>query len=227
LIPASPKNPTPIHIHVYHESVRVTYDQVVELVPKLLTPASPLCPKPDIVLHIGLAAGRNFFALEQGSSGRGYDKIPDVDGKRFPDSSMEAAFPPSEFPDALNTTFDTSDIVARWKVALGYSSIEANAQDDGVPDVRLSFDAGNFLCGFIYYNSLAHYFSIKEDERPVAFMHVPDLSFSEEKTREGREVAIALIKALVESRRKNGVVRQSQEAVSGESLVDKMDNNFA
>jgi pyroglutamyl-peptidase len=56
---------------------------------------------------------------------------------------------------------------------------------------------------------------------------VPDLSFSEEKTREGREVAIALIKALVESRRKNGVVRQSQEAVSGESLVDKMDNNFA
>jgi pyroglutamyl-peptidase len=212
---------------VHHEPVRVTYDQVVELVPKLLTPALPLCPQPDIVLHIGLAAGRKFFALEQGSSGRGYDKIPDVDGKRFPNSSMEAKFPPSEFPDVLNTSFDTSDVVARWKTNLGYSPVEGNAKEEDVPDVRLSFDAGNFLCGFIYYNSLAHYFSIKEDERPVAFMHVPDLSFSEDKTREGREVAIALIKALVESRRKNGVVRQSQETVSGESLTDKMDNNFA
>jgi pyroglutamyl-peptidase len=205
---------------VYHELIRVTYERVVELVPKLLTPASPLCPQPDMVLHIGLAA------LEQGSSGQGYDKIPDVDGKRFPNSSMEAKFPPSEFPDALNTSFDTSDVVARWKKELGYSSAEGNAEIEGLPDVQLSFDAGNFLCGFIYYNSLAHYFSIKEDERPVAFMHVPDLSYSDEKTQEGQEVAIALIKALVESRRKHGVVRQSQETISDESLVDKMDNNF-
>jgi pyroglutamyl-peptidase len=212
---------------VYHEPIRVTYERVVELVPKLLTPASPLCPQPDIVLHIGLAAGRKFFALEQGSSGQGYDKIPDVDGKRFPNSSMEAKFPPSEFPDALNTSFDTSDVVARWKKELGYSSAEGNAEIEGLPDVQLSFDAGNFLCGFIYYNSLAHYFSIKEDERPVAFMHVPDLSYSDEKTQEGQEVAIALIKALVESRRKHGVVRQSQETISDESPVDKMDNNFA
>jgi pyroglutamyl-peptidase len=212
---------------VYHEAVRVTYDHVVGLVPKLLTPGSSLCPQPDITLHIGLAAGRKFFALEQGSSRLGYDKIPDVDGKRFPDSSMKATFPPSEFPDVLNTSFDTSDVVARWKANLGYSSVEGHASDDDAPDVRLSTDAGNFLCGFIYYNSLAHYFSIKNDERPVAFMHVPDLSYSEDKTREGREVAIALIKALVESRRKNGVVRKSQEVFSGESLIDKMDNNFA
>jgi pyroglutamyl-peptidase len=220
-------NVTPIHVHVYHEPVRVAYDHVVELVPKLLTPKSPLCPQPDITLHIGLAAGRKFFALEQGSSRREYDKIPDVDGKRFSDSSTEAIFPRSKFPDLLNTSFDTSDVVARWKASLGYSSVEGTAEDEDAPDVRLSTDAGNFLCGFIYYNSLAHYFSINNDERPVAFMHVPDLSYSEDKTREGREVAIALIKALVESRRKNGVARKSQETVSGGSFVDRTDNNFA
>jgi pyroglutamyl-peptidase len=229
LIPASPKNLTPIHIHVHHEAIRVSYNHVADLVPKLLPPNNPLYPQPDIILHIGLAAGRNFFTLEQGAHGRGFDKIPDVDGERFPDSSAEARFPSSKFPGVLKTSFDTSDVLARWKANLGYSSVEGNAEDEDAPDVRLSPDAGNFLCGFIYYNSLAHYFSIKEDERPVAFMHVPDLSSSEDKMREGLEVAIALIKALVESKRKNGVVDlgKSQNQRREEKIVDQTDNNFA
>ena len=174
--------------------------------PKLLPPGNPLYPPPDIILHIGLAAGRDYFTLEQGAHGRGFDKIPDVDGERFPDSTAEKKFPSSKFPTVLKTSFDTSDVLARWKANLGYASVEGNAEDEDAPDVRLSPDAGNFLCGFIYYNSLAHYFSIKEDERPVAFMHVPDLTYSEDKLREGWEVAVALIKALVESKRKNGAV---------------------
>lgn len=76
--------------------------------------------------------------------------------------------------------------------------------------MRVNPDAGNFLCGFIYYNSLAWYHqrsssTSSPDEKPVIFMHVPDLSGSEAKLLEGREVAVALIKALVESRRKAGV----------------------
>jgi hypothetical protein len=129
-----------------------------------------------------------------------------VDGERFLDSKAEEIFPSSKFPAVLKTSFDTSDVLARWKANLGYSSVEGRGSDEDAPDVRLSPDAGNFLCGFIYYNSLAHYFSIKEDERPVAFLHVPDLIYSEDKLREGWEVAVALIKALVESKRKNGVI---------------------
>jgi pyroglutamyl-peptidase len=188
-----------------------------------------------VILHIGLAAGRDFFALEQGAHGRGYDKIPDVDGARFSDTTAELTFPSATFPRVLKTSFDTSDVLARWKANLGYSSVEGNAEDDDAPDVRLSPDAGNFLCGFIYYNSLAHYFSIKHDERPVAFMHVPDLSSSEDKLREGREVAIALIKALVESKRKRGTVNigrsqnggEEEEEMTNGKVAAQTDNNFA
>jgi pyroglutamyl-peptidase len=186
-------------------------------------------PKPDITLHIGLAAGRNYFTLEQGAHGRGFDKIPDVDGERFSDKAAEKRFPSSKYPSVLKTSFDTSDVLARWKANLGYTSVEGSAEDEDMPDVRLSPDAGNFLCGFIYYNSLAHYYSIKEEERPVAFLHVPDLSSSQDKMREGWEIAVALIKALVESRRYNGIV----EAGNGTHEKDKdmagnqTDNNFA
>jgi pyroglutamyl-peptidase len=228
LIPASPKNATPIHIHVHHEAVRVAYNNVVDLVPKLLPPGNPLFPEPDVVLHIGLAAGRKFFTLEQGAHGRGFDKIADVDGERFPDSRAEKTFPSSKYPTVLKTSFDTSDVLARWKANLGYTSVEGNAEDDDAPDVRLSPDAGNYLCGFIYYNSLAHYFSIKDDYRPVAFMHVPDLSHSEDKQREGWEIAVALIKALVESKRKNGAIDASkiQDEARHGSRGDQVDDTF-
>jgi pyroglutamyl-peptidase len=229
LIPASPNNKTPIHIHVHHEPVRVAYNHVLGLVPSLLPPANPMYPKPDIILHIGLAAGRNYFTLEQGAHGRGFDKTADVDGQRFSDKLAEEAFPSSKFPTVLKTSFDTSDVLSRWKENLGYSFVDENAESEGLPDVRLNPDAGNFLCGFIYYNSLAHYFSIKEDEQPVVFMHVPDLSSSGDKLEEGWKIAVALIKALVESRRLKGVVhaRHNDHGEEEEKRTAPADNNFA
>jgi hypothetical protein len=183
------------------------------------------------VLHIGLAAGRNYFAIEQGSQGRGYGKIPDVDGQRFEDSEMEKRFPSSKYPHKLTTSFDTSKVLAHWKGNLGYTSVDGTTTDKGRPDVRISTDAGNFLCGFIYYNSLAHYFNIKEDERPVVFLHVPDLSSSQDKLREGWETTVALIKALVESRREAGGKltdgdKKDERQVNGKEEVHT-DNNFA
>lgn len=113
---------------------------------------------------------------------------------------------------------------------MGYRSVDGNAAIEELPDVRLSPDAGNFLCGFTYFNSLAHYYTIKEDEMPVVFLHVPDLSSSEGKLREGWEVTVALIKALVESRRKLGVIREPIEVQTGTYQEIKRadtDNNFA
>lgn len=226
LIPASEDNPTPIHIHVHHEAVRVAYNHVVNLIPRLLPPANPMHPKPDIILHIGLAAGRPFYTLERGAHGRGFGAIPDVDGERFPDDVAEGRFPRDIFPTILHTSFDTDDVVARWRENLEYAS--ANTQQEGPLDVRLSPDAGNFLCGFTYYNSLAHYYHMSEDERPVAFLHVPDLSGSIEQLVNGRGVTIALIKALVESRRQVGVVDALEKVSSKEQgAVADTDVNFA
>lgn len=194
-------------------------------------------PSPDIILHIGLAAGRNYYAIEQGSRSRGYGNIADVDRQRFDDESTEKQFPASKFPSTLTTSFDTADVLACWKESLKSSSSPSSSSSSSEtgstkgPDVRVSTDAGNFLCGFIYYNSLAHYYSIKGDERPVIFLHVPDLTSSEEKMKEGWEVTVALIKALVESRRKAGGVivdgeKRSQETQNGTDGV-QTDNNFA
>lgn len=57
-------------------------------------------------------------------------------------------------------------------------------------------------------------------------MHVPDLSASEAKLHEGWEVAVALIKALVESRRKVGVGKgEKKGGVAGQE--DDARNNTA
>lgn len=238
LIPATASNPTPIHIHVHHEPVRVAYSTVTSLVPKLLPPGNPMHPAPSIVLHLGLAAGRTFFALEKGAHGRGYGEIPDVDGEIFTDHSAESQFPRSEFPPALQTGFDTEDVLVRWKAYLdqgitgtGGEVAVAAEKMQRRPDVRLSDDAGNFMCGFIYWNSLAHYYSLDGKGLPVAFMHVPDLTGSQERLDMGREVAVTLIKALVESKRK---VRLSQNAEGvaewtdqGEDERAETDVNFA
>lgn len=212
----------------------MAYRHVVDLVPKLLPSLVYDDTQPEVVLHIGLAAGRNFFAIEQGAHGRGYGEIPDVDGERYYDAIAEARFPSAKFPKVLKTSFDTSDVLARWKANLGYPSGEGKRENGDAPDVQISQDAGNFLCGFIYFNSLAHYFSIKEDERPVAFLHVPDLSYSEEKIKEGREIAIALIKALVESKRKNGFIdtrgtdaQEERGTHTDAKSGNQTDNNFA
>ncbi|KAF1993288.1 peptidase C15, pyroglutamyl peptidase I-like protein [Amniculicola lignicola CBS 123094] len=241
LLPASQDNPTPIHIRVHHAPVRVAYDNVLELVPSLLPPTNKLYPTPSIILHIGLAAGRTFYTLENGAHGRGYGAIPDVDGGRFTDKAAEEHFPPSEFPTALQTSFQSEDVLERWRTNLGYGTPHSDDLKELKPDVRISQDAGNFMCGFIYWNSLAHYFSLKQDERPVMFLHVPDLTTEdggksvEEKLKVGREVAIALIKALVESKRTKGIidaagrsrVMTEEEEVGKERAAAGTDVNFA
>lgn len=215
---------------MHHEPIRVAYNTVVDLVPGLHDPARANQPKPDITLHIGLAAGRDFYTLERGAHGTGYGAIPDVDGLRFSDEQSEAKFPRDLFPPVLQTSFHVDDVVARWKKNLG---VHAASLDDPIdeersaPDVRPSPDAGNFMCGFIYYNSLAHYYHVKEDERPVAFMHVPDLSHDDKKLEMGKEVAVALIKALVQSRKETGVVDVGVQGKGGPAIAAGMDVNFA
>jgi pyrrolidone-carboxylate peptidase len=64
-------------------------------------------------------------------------------------------------------------------------------------DVRISEDAGRYLCDFIYYSSLAH-LTKKKEERRVVFLHVP-VESDESAIKTGVDVTIELIRAIVRS----------------------------
>lgn len=159
-----------------------------EIVPRLLSTREY-----DIILHIGLAAGRKHFTLERQSFREPYWRIKDVEGKVFSKEKTEKVF--KGCPAELKPTFDCEDVWRRWRSELSATCPEA--------DIRPSDDPGSFLCGFIYYMSMSWFWKRKSEERPVMFLHVPDCP--EEKDIEvGRQVAVALIRALVESREKIG-----------------------
>jgi pyrrolidone-carboxylate peptidase len=64
-------------------------------------------------------------------------------------------------------------------------------------DLRISEDPGRYLCDFIYYSSLAHLYKA-DRRRNVVFLHVPS-DASDAYVTQGRELALNLIRALVES----------------------------
>ncbi|KAG9197288.1 hypothetical protein G6514_001927, partial [Epicoccum nigrum] len=217
LLPASPQHPTPIQITVHHEPIRVSYRHVARALPSLLdrNPA-------DIILHMGLAASRSFFALEQGAHTRGYGATADVDGRVYPDADAETLFPATEVPRVLQTGFDVEDVLGRWKAEIACLAGGGEGEGEGRTalagvDVRTNPDAGNFLCGFLYANALARSYRTtssngeeaeEKADAPVAFLHVPDLSNRRDGrggVELGRAVVIALLRALVESWRLKGV----------------------
>jgi hypothetical protein len=63
--------------------------------------------------------------------------------------------------------------------------------------LHISRDAGHFLCDFIYFSSLAYLFK-RDEQRRVVFLHVPS-DASKEAVARGKDVALRLIGALVES----------------------------
>jgi pyroglutamyl-peptidase len=149
-----------------------------------------------MILHIGLAAGRNFYTLERQSPRGPFDQFADVDGRVF--SALQASHLFAGCPAILKPTFDTDDLWRRWRTNVY----------DLTADLRPSDDPGRYLCGFIYYVSMAWFMKRKDEykgERPVVFLHVPDLP-SEAQVAQGREVAVGLIKGMVGSRLKLGVV---------------------
>jgi len=65
--------------------------------------------------------------------------------------------------------------------------------------VRVSEDAGRYLCDFTYYTSLLQYWRRdRGGERPVVFLHVPGGTGEGDLVR-GRRVVVALIRALAEA----------------------------
>jgi len=73
-------------------------------------------------------------------------------------------------------------------------------------DVRISEDAGRYLCDFIYFSSLAH-LTKKNEERRVVFLHVP-VDSTEEAIKTGVAVTVELIRTLVQSERLNKAAKK-------------------
>jgi pyroglutamyl-peptidase len=94
----------------------------------------------------------------------------------------------SKSPERLNSSLDVDEVLSLWRVNIG--KVQA--------DIRASDDVGSYVCGFIYYQSLEHFWKKGDDNRPVLFMHVPPLPKTED-VKTGVDIAIGLLQAVAET----------------------------
>lgn len=91
----------------------MAYHPVFNLIPQLYAENDF-----DLVLHIGVAAGRDYFAVEQSSSqsvnqNYGYQNSPDVDNKYFTVAEQTAAW--ADQPITIETDLDLPQVVELWQ----------------------------------------------------------------------------------------------------------------
>ncbi|GJC83953.1 pyrrolidone-carboxylate peptidase [Colletotrichum liriopes] len=204
--PSSAGRPLPpVRILVHPEAIRVNYQTVRALVPQLWDPATH--PRIDAAVHIGMAGPRLFYSVERRGHRDGYS-FPDVDGNRLEDDDRRREEGTSGYGTACRPRSRRGSIWRRcWS---GGGGIEGS-------DLRISEDAGHYLCDFIYFSSLAHLWKAQKHRR-VTFLHVPS-DASEESVARGTDLAIQLIRSIAESelrRRSKGI---EEEVVSKDDKI--------
>lgn len=102
----------------------------------------------------------------------------------------------TSLPGVLHPTVDMQRLLRNW-----------DAEMKPKCDLRVSNDAGRYLCEFIYYCSLAHRELSREGQGKVLFLHVPPYS-DEAGMTGGVKVVIALCKAIVYEMMERGEVRR-------------------
>ncbi|KAK4464159.1 hypothetical protein QBC42DRAFT_337110 [Cladorrhinum samala] len=181
----------PIRLLVHPEPIHVSYRTVRSLVPTLHS------QKPDIVVHVGMAGPRAYYSIERRGHRDGY-QMQDVDGKYLADyedvNSDDWVW--KDLPEEIETDFDCEDVLRKWK---NYSPRYS--------DLRISEDAGHYLCDFIYFSSLAELYKKGKREgegggegevrKKVIFLHVPS-DASEGAVLRGRELLLQLVRGVVE-----------------------------
>ncbi|KAK8181765.1 uncharacterized protein BKA78DRAFT_51001 [Phyllosticta capitalensis] len=217
--PSDPTSPR-IRLIIHPSPLPVAYHPVATLVPTILSAQNP-----DLVLHLGLAAGRNYFALERSSVRIGYGRNKDVLGQRWTDVDSDRQWPSHlkaftegdgklcSYPDRLATSLPFEDIWRRWRalcadiegVGDGPSSsatfvttistptpigVAPSATSTSRPwnrvDVRPSDDVGSFLCGFIYWTTLA-WFWARGQQRQKEEMEKEDSGVQQSTTQQQQQ----------------------------------------
>ncbi len=182
--------PPTIRILVHPAPIRVSYPTVASLVPQLLIRYNP-----DYIFHIGMAGGRDYYALETIAHRDGY-RIRDVDGRDgFLDGEARwrAGGGPDMCPEILECGWDVQEVEKRWRETLGLSVVGED------PKVRMSKDAGRFLCDFIFYESMSERWKERGDMvGKVCFFHVPGET-DDMSVEKGVRVAEAAIRSVVGS----------------------------
>ena len=120
-----------VEIHTYPTPITVAYKTIRESIPRLIFSDSVKALSShhphgnsnpshshssyDIILHIGMAPGRDFFTLETCAHRDGY-KREDVFGETLEgDNFWKQKY---DAPKILHTEFDTDDVWKRWKSGL-------------------------------------------------------------------------------------------------------------
>jgi pyrrolidone-carboxylate peptidase len=219
---ASSSRLTPmIRLIVHPTPLRVSYAVVTSLVPQLLAHCDP-----DYIFHIGMAGGRDYYALETRAHRDGY-RIRDVDGRDgYVDGESrwkkESRADGEYLPDVLECGWSVEDVERRWREQLGLGKEKEEEGEE--PRVKMSHDAGRFLCDFIFYESLSvRWKEGKERVGKVCFFHVPGET-DEASVQRGVRVAEAAISSVVRSweegvRRERGTEEVKEEV--GESTEEE------
>ncbi|KAJ5935193.1 Peptidase C15 pyroglutamyl peptidase I [Penicillium verhagenii] len=197
-----------IVVHVHPDPIPVAYSSVREALPIILSDyaAANQGRRPDLVIHIGIASPRLYYSIEYLAHRDDYN-ITDINGRSgYEDGEKrwkELGLPPILSPGrAFAATKDQKELRALEGSKHGGSyppnahfldTWKANASA-GL-DLRISHDAGHYLCDFIYYTSMALATQQGQD-RNILFFHVPGAS-EDADIKRGREITLALIKAMV------------------------------
>ncbi|KAJ5375301.1 Peptidase C15 pyroglutamyl peptidase I [Penicillium concentricum] len=190
-----PSDSRRVSLHVHPTPIPVAYATVRETLPLILEEfaASHGGRRPDLIIHIGIAAPRQYYSVETLAHRDDYN-ITDVNGhpgymdgeKRWKGLGLPPILTPgraADDPSSASPYQPEDQFLETWRSFAPKS------------DLRISKDAGHYLCDFIFYTSmsLAH---LQGQDRNVLFLHVPGSS-EDADIEQGRVVTLALIKAMV------------------------------
>ena len=189
-----------VEIIAHPEPLKAAYHSLLQAPPQLLKEHDP-----DIVVHIGLAVDRDYFAVEQSATRDGYHQYPDVDRRVFSKLEGQKLWG-KKSPETISTSFNLEQVVELWRQKLAIQAggsakkgkRQKSSESGELADVRLSDDVGTYVCGLAYYTSLVEMGKRGDGKRNVVFFHIPPLNGDAE-LEAGKRVTLALISALVEA----------------------------
>ncbi|KAL2066653.1 hypothetical protein VTL71DRAFT_2725 [Oculimacula yallundae] len=210
-IPANhPLNPTGLPIRTLNptsgpdSAVKSEYAYIRSYVKTLHAPSQEVNTL-DAIVHLGMADGWEWYTVEErafkeGMSSTwwseraksGYYLVPDDTGKTVLDITGKDAGMWEGSPMGIMTRLNVDKVVADAKSSLISDNVkQKEVLGDGKElDVQIipHFEAGNYCCGFIYYESLATCLKRKLDTK-VVFCHVPGWR-DEKRLKRGADVLI-------------------------------------